>query len=259
MAYRRNVRNNTFNGGMNLASGVAAHENGPALSSRSALEPSPIIHPGPRSSRRARNTLEAGIDEAARRARAAGLTNLIDMVQARIRELDNPHLTPAATVAAARRTQARETRAATVSPLYRGLGANPARFRQTRNREGAREIRETPLTHEALWVNGTGPLEQPAPQQDHHGCGICHRVKSHPVSYTCGHSHCYVCIRLWLERDWRCPECSQKMPRAPFRQFAEEASIAAAYPNWRDESRVEYRWDGLVFPQPASVIALESL
>ncbi|KAJ7493142.1 hypothetical protein B0H11DRAFT_1911569 [Mycena galericulata] len=162
---------------------------------------------------------------------AAGLTSMIDMVQARIRELDHATSTPA-NVAAARRTQAREARAATVSPLYCGLGANPTRFRQTRNCDGARQIRETPLTQEDLWVDGIGPLEQPAPQQDHHECGVCHRVKSHPVS-------------LWLEHDWGCPECSLKMSHAPFRHHAEEASIVAAYPNWRDESRVEYRWDGL--------------
>ncbi|KAJ7441683.1 hypothetical protein B0H11DRAFT_1932864, partial [Mycena galericulata] len=176
MAYRRNTRNNPFVGGRNQGRGVALHENGPAPSSASVR---------PRSPSRNRTSLEAGIDEAARRARAAGLTSMIDMVQARIRELDHATSTPA-NVAAARRTQAREARAATVSPLYRGLGANP---------------RPIQTNSEPRW--------------------------------------------LWLEHDWGCPECSLKMSHAPFRHHAEEASIVAAYPNWRDESRVEYRWDGL--------------
>ncbi|KAJ7823462.1 hypothetical protein B0H13DRAFT_2376037 [Mycena leptocephala] len=88
-----------------------------------------------------------------------------------------------------------------------------------------------------------------APAREHHKCGICHAVKSHPVSYECGHGHCYVCIRMWLERSWKCPECLAVMYRAPFRVFAEEAWIADAYPNWHDTSKVNYNWDGLVFPK----------
>ncbi|KAJ7828475.1 hypothetical protein B0H14DRAFT_3466313 [Mycena olivaceomarginata] len=37
------------------------------------------------------------------------------------------------------------------------------------------------LTHADLWVAGEGPPEQ-LPILDHHECGICHHVKSHPVS-----------------------------------------------------------------------------
>jgi hypothetical protein len=54
---------------------------------------------------------------------------------------------------------------------------------------------------------------------------------------------------MWLERSWKCPECLAVMYRAPFRVFAEEAWIADAYPNWHDTSKVNYNWDGLVFPK----------
>ncbi|KAJ7472812.1 hypothetical protein FB451DRAFT_1399011 [Mycena latifolia] len=82
----------------------------------------------------------------------------------------------------------------------------------------------------------------------HHQCSICHNVKSHPVSYLCGHSHCYVCIRLWLEKDWKCPNCATTMHREPVRQYAEEDYLEDQYPGW-DVSRVEYKWDGLMFPK----------
>ena len=47
--------------------------------------------------------------------------------------------------------------------------------------------------------------------------------------YACGHSHCYVCIRIWLEKKWTCPECVQVMNAPPFRHYAEEAGIAHGY------------------------------
>ncbi|KAJ6547928.1 hypothetical protein DFH09DRAFT_1087397 [Mycena vulgaris] len=110
---------------------------------------------------------------------------------------------------------------------------------------GWRTLRLEPLTHRDLWLGGHGPREQLAnPDKDHHKCGICHAVKSHPVFYLCGHSHCYVCIRLWLEREWTCPHCVTTMERAPFRHYGEEAAIAAEYPDWNDESHVDYSVDG---------------
>ncbi|KAJ7301527.1 hypothetical protein DFH08DRAFT_827483 [Mycena albidolilacea] len=111
------------------------------------------------------------------------------------------------------------------------------------NITGWRRSRFTPLKHGDLWKGGQGPPVQ-LPASEHHKCGICHHVKSHPVS------HCYVCIRLWLERSWNCPECIRTMACKPFRQYAEESWIAEAYPNWKDESHVDYSWDGLSFPVP---------
>ncbi|KAJ7156558.1 hypothetical protein C8R43DRAFT_1125753 [Mycena crocata] len=122
-------------------------------------------------------------------------------------------------------------------------------------KQGMRLIRDEPLTHADLWVDGAGPRVQVA-EKPHEKCSICCHVKSHPVSYICGHSHCYVCIRLWLERDWKCPDCATTMYQAPFRQYAEEDALEATYSDW-DSSRVEYNWDGLLFPKipkPAVVV-----
>ncbi|KAJ7117335.1 hypothetical protein C8R43DRAFT_1137632 [Mycena crocata] len=118
---------------------------------------------------------------------------------------------------------------------------------------GWRMPREQALTHEDLWVDGVGPSDQ-LPLQEHHKCGICRFAKSHPVTILCGHSYCYVCIRLWLEHKWTCPECVTQMWMAPFRQFAEEASLRAAYPNWHDASKVLYKWDNLIFPRKPRVV-----
>ncbi|KAF8135295.1 hypothetical protein K438DRAFT_1786922 [Mycena galopus ATCC 62051] len=71
--------------------------------------------------------------------------------------------------------------------------------------------------------------------------------------YLCGHSHCFVCIRIWLEREWKCPECAQVMHIPPFRHYGEENSIAHDYPFWTDDSRVSYSFRDLIFPQRSTV------
>jgi hypothetical protein len=48
---------------------------------------------------------------------------------------------------------------------------------------GWRRSRFTPLKHGDLWKGGQGPPVQ-LPVSEHHKCGICHHVKSHPVSYV---------------------------------------------------------------------------
>ncbi|KAJ7028752.1 hypothetical protein C8F04DRAFT_1265708 [Mycena alexandri] len=91
----------------------------------------------------------------------------------------------------------------------------------------------------------------------HQMCGLCYEVKAHPVSYRCGHSHCYVCIRMWLEKSWACPEplCGQRMYEEPFRHEAEEQALAAAFPGWCSKTRVSYSWAGLTFPKkPKSIM-----
>jgi hypothetical protein len=40
------------------------------------------------------------------------------------------------------------------------------------------------------------------------------------------------------------------MFQEPFCQYTEEAGIADMYPNWKDNSQVDYSWEGLLFPQP---------
>ncbi|KAJ7350496.1 hypothetical protein DFH08DRAFT_958163 [Mycena albidolilacea] len=110
-----------------------------------------------------------------------------------------------------------------------------------------------PLTAEALYIDDARPPVIATPKP-HHVCGICFGIKSHPVSYLCGHSHCFVCIRVWLERQWSCPDCAQKMRMAPFRHYGEESSITWDYPFWTDDSRVSYSYEGLIFPRPPAPI-----
>ncbi|KAJ7843436.1 hypothetical protein B0H14DRAFT_3456205 [Mycena olivaceomarginata] len=113
--------------------------------------------------------------------------------------------------------------------------------------EGWRAPRGTPLAREDLYLQGTVAPEITA-LKNHHECSICHFVKTHPVSYQCGHSHCYACIRMWFEQKWTCPECVATVDSSPFRHYAEEAGIESEYPGHSDLSVVDYSWAGLVFP-----------
>ncbi|KAJ7788727.1 hypothetical protein B0H14DRAFT_3503885 [Mycena olivaceomarginata] len=126
-------------------------------------------------------------------------------------------------------------------PRMRDVQGSPSRPRGVRHsvwRFGYRVRQNPPLSAETLYR--TAP---------HHMCGICFGVKEHPVSYQCGHSHCFVCIRFWLEKSWRCPECLMTMYCKPFRHWPEEAYLAAAYPGWGKDTQVNYSWKGLQFPK----------
>ncbi|KAK6997516.1 hypothetical protein R3P38DRAFT_3219610 [Favolaschia claudopus] len=114
--------------------------------------------------------------------------------------------------------------------------------------DGGSRSQEFDLSEEMLWSTAGRPRDYEV-LQDHHQCTICRSVKAHPVSYECGHSHCYVCIRLWLERSWQCPDCRTTMHRRPFRHWGEEAALTAAYAGWGQTSAVEYSWEGLTFPK----------
>jgi hypothetical protein len=116
-----------------------------------------------------------------------------------------------------------------------------------------------------LYIGSERPIYSDAANEEHL-CNICLCLKSHPVTYvfffcltycalslltvmhryTCGHGHCYVCIRMWLEHDWRCPECRAVISCPPFRVFSEEKSIKRTHGDW-DASRVYYSWTGLAF------------
>ncbi|KAJ7490191.1 hypothetical protein B0H11DRAFT_2229111 [Mycena galericulata] len=113
---------------------------------------------------------------------------------------------------------------------------------------GYRAPREEELTRQDLLINGVAPTPLET-NRAHQHCGICLHVKSHPVSYMCGHSHCYCCIRLWLEHRWVCPTCRTVMTRPPHRNYEEEAGLALDFPDRIDESLVNYSWDGLNFPR----------
>ncbi|KAJ7432252.1 hypothetical protein B0H11DRAFT_2260908 [Mycena galericulata] len=149
-------------------------------------------------------------------------------------------------------------RAAMAARIAARTNPRPGRTRLVQRRDpglddvGQREERDQPLRRESLWLTSGRPAEIDG-CKPHHVCGICFGPKSHPVSYICGHSHCYVCIRVWLQQSWACPVCKTVMRMPPFRHFGEEDSMAYDYPHWVDETRVDYSWDGLRFPKPPRV------
>ncbi|KAJ7025049.1 hypothetical protein C8F04DRAFT_1301189 [Mycena alexandri] len=112
---------------------------------------------------------------------------------------------------------------------------------------GWRQPRKVPLTVDSVLLSDIKPPTMTT-LRSHQSCGICLHIKSHPVSYRCGHSHCYRCIRVWLESQWTCPTCRTTMTEEPFRHYAEEEGLAADHPSFRDRSCVDYKWTGLRFP-----------
>ncbi|KAJ7832283.1 hypothetical protein B0H13DRAFT_2371032 [Mycena leptocephala] len=126
-------------------------------------------------------------------------------------------------------------------------------------RKGKRAERVVPLTEDDLYLDGARPPVF-APSAGHR-CQLCHCIKSHPVSNNCGHSYCYVCIRLRLEREWTCPyaNCNRVIHMAPRIDVGEQESIKADYPDLGDESRVSYSWEGLLrFPRAPKPIEVFS-
>ncbi|KAJ7607457.1 hypothetical protein DFH06DRAFT_1347497 [Mycena polygramma] len=95
---------------------------------------------------------------------------------------------------------------------------------------GWRMPRAQPLTVNNLLRNGIAPPVKTTTRK-HQSCGICLHIKSHPVVYTCGHSHCYTCIRLWLEKDFRCPTCRTRISAPPIRvyEIAPVAPVAVGF------------------------------
>lgn len=185
-----------------------------------------------------------------------------------------PQITTSTTADWERRSMLRQ---AAPSVLARGPLAGLRQMRQSPPRQdpyavsiglqyrasGRSDAVERPLESNDLYM---GPDRPPAVDGVHeeHLCNICLCLKSHPVTYAsicyklfcthhqtrrymCGHGHCYVCVRLWLERDWRCPECRSAITSPPFRVISEEKSIERIHGDW-DNSVVLYDWSGLRFP-----------
>jgi hypothetical protein len=77
-----------------------------------------------------------------------------------------------------------------------------------------------------------------------------------PRRNKCGHSYCYVCIRLRLEVEWTCPHpnCNRTIRQAPKINDAEAETVAVDYPARVDKSQVSYSWEGLSFPYRAKSI-----
>ncbi|KAJ7433023.1 hypothetical protein B0H11DRAFT_2259808 [Mycena galericulata] len=116
---------------------------------------------------------------------------------------------------------------------------------------GSRRHRAEYLSELDLYIDGIPPTDQPTDERTQDlQCGICYNAKSHPVFYPCGHGHCYACIRMALERSFKCPECRQRMMERPHRRPDVEAAIESAFPEWNNPSRVDYSWKGLTFPKP---------
>ncbi|KAJ7604863.1 hypothetical protein DFH06DRAFT_1348994 [Mycena polygramma] len=112
--------------------------------------------------------------------------------------------------------------------------------------------RDEPLTDISLLRSDVHPPNMTTTRA-HQACGICLHIKSHPVSYRCGHSHCYRCIRVWLEKKWTCPTCRAVMHVEPYRHYGEEDGILLDHPTFVDRSVVDYSWDGLRFPKAPKV------
>ncbi|KAJ7660347.1 hypothetical protein DFH06DRAFT_1326477 [Mycena polygramma] len=120
--------------------------------------------------------------------------------------------------------------------LFRSSGANPLRLRRRKTpRRGFRTPRETPFAVKDLYVTDARPPADSDPLP-HHECSVCYNIKSHPVAYRCGHSHCYVCVRQWLEISWGCPLCGVEMTDEPMCSDDAKRAIAFDHPDWQDHS-----------------------
>ncbi|KAF7349656.1 hypothetical protein MSAN_01692100 [Mycena sanguinolenta] len=125
-------------------------------------------------------------------------------------------------------------------------GRRPGRKIRLIYPQGKRAPRDQPLTEDDLYLTDARPTFLAHPSLDH-TCGLCLNAKSHPVKLHCGHSACYVCVRMELEKSWDCNRCGKKIMRAPVPNDAEAAEINKEHPGW-DDSLVEYSWEGLQWP-----------
>ncbi|KAF7344273.1 RING-type domain-containing protein [Mycena venus] len=141
----------------------------------------------------------------------------------------------------------RATILVTDHPLQSGLNLRP-RPGPIGSHSGWRRSTARGVAQSQLLLSGPKPPTLTA-KEPHHKCSICHCVKTHPVSTQCGHTHCFVCIRVWLQTSWKCPDCNTVMHSAPSRNYDLEEWLRISYPEIAaDESRVTYSWSGLVFP-----------
>ncbi|KAJ7308737.1 hypothetical protein DFH08DRAFT_823765 [Mycena albidolilacea] len=114
------------------------------------------------------------------------------------------------------------------------------------HRRGKRTVRPEPLEEDDLYLNNARPGDILLPELEH-TCCLCLNAKCHPVKLSCGHSACFVCVRLLLETQWGCNECGQVVTWRPQLDVEEVATIEQAYPGW-DQSKIAFGWEGLSFP-----------
>ncbi|KAJ7161943.1 hypothetical protein C8R43DRAFT_1123651 [Mycena crocata] len=110
------------------------------------------------------------------------------------------------------------------------------------------QIHLGPAFIQRIWLTAARPREVVAVDKNHE-CVVCTGVRAHPVTCSCGHSHCYSCLRLWFDKDLSCPECRAKISKKPIRQWFEERALRAIYGDWLNGSAVSYSWEGLPFPE----------
>ncbi|KAJ7238548.1 hypothetical protein B0H12DRAFT_1237801 [Mycena haematopus] len=113
---------------------------------------------------------------------------------------------------------------------------------------GKRSKREVPLTADDLYLDDERPNTSQIADAGHR-CPLCHN--------KCGHSYCYVCIRLRLEHEWTCPiaDCNRIFRNPPVFDIGEAGSVVTDYPNRVDASTVSFSWRGLSFPfRPKSIL-----
>ncbi|KAJ7858140.1 hypothetical protein B0H14DRAFT_3447440 [Mycena olivaceomarginata] len=116
------------------------------------------------------------------------------------------------------------------------------------NRRGQRTPREVTLVEDDLYLDEARPPFVTFLPRLHFICNLCHNIKSHPCRVSKSlRDNCYVCIRISLETTWECPTCEERISARPVPNDDEQRAIERDYPNW-DQSRVNYAWDGLVFP-----------
>ncbi|KAJ7870576.1 hypothetical protein B0H14DRAFT_3132064 [Mycena olivaceomarginata] len=192
---------------------------------------SPIIPP-----RLGSQALPINVEDTSPRPKKKLKAKDLDAVQNRIRELEATTFPTPGPSRATSSHAAGSSRGAFVT-----LHANPAG-------RATLLITDEPLRSK---INIRAPPRPPSltAKEPHHQCTICHCVKTHPVSYKCGHTHCFICIRVWLQISWKCPDCNQVMHGPPSRNYDLEDWLSSAYPEIAaDGSRVTYSWSGLVFP-----------
>ncbi|KAJ7920509.1 hypothetical protein B0H13DRAFT_1867581 [Mycena leptocephala] len=114
--------------------------------------------------------------------------------------------------------------------LRRGIHIHPTK--------GLRQLRSTPLAEDDLYLDTAHPTLLGEVRLEH-TCTLCLNAKSHPVSYKCKHSHCYVCICISLETSWSCPQCQEEITARPVQDNDGAAEIEGDHPGW-DQSRVAY-------------------